>query len=738
MQSLRIVLRDADAPLHHLAAAELQRYVRRLFGFTPPLSRGAAPADGAAAIIIEGSPRRAQGEQTYWLEPETRDGGSVLRLGGGSPRAALWAAYELIAHWGVHFLVQGDVFPDEVRPLSFPQAPVIRNPDFPVREFRIINDMANSGVFWSLEQHKLLFAQLAKLRFTGVLVSTYPHQPWAHYSFGGIERCSGDLCYGWRHPVHAGTVGRELFGAVDYHTNPDFQGAATYEERLERGQRLMRGIFGAAHQRGLEVTYVHPTGEVPDEFALRLPELSAGVQLPDPDIAQAHYSRHGLTYSGGPAAQEKYRTPLNPVYVDLMETSLVAHMEAYPDAERYSLSEQEFPPGGAGVEACWRQLDEKYGVESILPLEQIRARAAQQHFYAPGRALSQAMGAIQSLRLYDILINERRVLDHASQSQARMRVTFFSEHLQPLVEHILPPDRCEFMAIVDYLPARVAERMDTLAFAKNSAMDVVMITTIEDDNVGFLPQLVTPALHQTVQKMRQYAIKGFCFRQFDISQHEPSMAYMAEAAWDGTATPDKTYQRYANRVAGAQAAEDLVAALGAVGELTDAANSLMGAGFMFPSLYHKYWHQGAAPDPAWRDYIQRLLPIRERLEIALSRCEPRGQKLLSNYLNFVVFAAQFLEAMDLIRQAREVYDQAQEQKTAGDALAFHPLITRAATLLGMAEQASEQALNTWAAQSADPTDTGTLAGLNAYGHDWLRGKRVEVYWESQQYGFAHL
>ncbi len=71
-------------------------------------------------------------------------------------------------------------------------------------------------------------------------------------------------------------------------------------------------------------------------------------------------------------------------------------------------------------------------------------------------------------------------------------------------------------------------------------------------------------------------------------------------------------------------------------------------------------------------------------------------------------------------------------------MAYHPLITRASDLLFEAEEASEQALRTWIEQVADPTDLGTLAGLNAYGHDWLRGKCTEVYWESQQYGFRDL
>ena len=51
---------------------------------------------------------------------------------------------------------------------------------------------------------------------------------------------------------------------------------------------------------------------------------------------------------------------------------------------------------------------------------------------------------------------------------------------------------------------------------------------------------------------------------------------------------------------------------------------------------------------------------------------------------------------------------------------------------------SEEALRTWAAQVADPTDLGSLAGLNAYGHDWLRGKHTEIYWESQRYGFTDM
>lgn len=721
-----------------LAAEELQRYARQLFGFSPPICREGSSREPVCRIEVGAETSEALSDQAYAIRPSSSGDEAGLSLTGGSPRAVLWAAYEVAAAWGVHFLVQGDVWPDDPGPFHLPQLDLKREPIFPRREFRIINDMANSGVFWSLEQHKALFDQLAKLRFTGVLISTYPHQPWAHYAFEGIERSSGGLCYGWKHPVHDLTIGRELFGGVAQHTNPDFQGAETYEEQLACGQRLMRGILEATRARGLETTYMHPTSEVPDEFALQLAEFSAGVDLPEGSVAQTHFSRHGLTYVGGPTRLEKYRTPLNPVYVDLMEAALVAHMQAYPKADRYGLGEQEFPPGGAGAEECWRILDGKYGVEAILPLAEIEERADKQFFYAKGRALAQAMGAVQTLRLCDILINERRVLDHAQNPNAKIRVTFFSEHLQPLVEQVLNPAQCEFIAIVDYLPARVAERMHTLEFAREGKLDVMLITTIEDDNVGFLPQLVTPSLHTTVQKMRDYGIQGFCFRQFDISQHEPAMAYMAEAAWDASTTPEDAYQRYAVGVAGEAAAGDLLAAFRGVDELTEAANGMMGLGFMWPSLYSKHWQPGTRPDPAWQEYMARLGPVIEHLERAVDRSAPRGRRLVGNYLCFVRFAGLFLHAMDLIRQAREAYDQAREKREARDHVAYHPLITRSSDLLSAAEEASERALRMWVEQVADATDLGSLAGLNAYGHDWLRGKSVEVYWESQCYGLVDL
>jgi len=730
MTQLNIQSDQQDEPLLRFAADELARYTRRLFGFAPALNASAPRAQHCVSLELA----EHTSDQCYTFATN----GDRLRIRAGSPRAALWAVYELVAQWGVHYLVQGDVFPDEVGAFHLPDLNGSRTPTFTRRDFRVINDMANSGVLWSLEQYRDLFDQLAKLRFTGIYIQTYPHQPWAHYSFRGVERCSAGLVYGWKHRIHPGTIGRQLLLPGAEHTNPDFAHCQTYEDWMLAGRRFMRGLFDAARARGLEVTYDHPTSEVPDEFAYRLEEFSRaeGVELPDEEggIEQTHFSRHGLTYSGGRAPVEKYRSPLNPVYVDLMETAFVAHIRAYPDADRYALTEQEFPPGGAGADECWRQLDEKYGLSQIVTLDQIKERAAKQFFYAEGRAFKQAMGAIQSLHLYDQLINQRDVLQYATRPHTKLIVKFFSEHLQPLVERVFAAGKVEFNAIVDYLPARVAERMFTLDYVKNSCIDVMMTTTIEDDNVGFLPQLNTQFLHRTVAKMREYGLIGFMFRQFDISQHEPCMRYMADAAWDDTLTPEISYRRFARRLVGAEAAEDYVEILKAVEAMTERANAMIGQGFMWPSLYYGHWSAGSKPVPEWQEYIDSLQPIEEKLGEVLQKTAPRGRRLVDNYMHFIRFAQQFMAMKNSLRAARAAYDEARAIRRSGDLLGFHPAIGKAAELLFETERLSAQAISTWAQQVADPTDAGSLAGLNAYGHDWLRGKAVEVYWESQCYG----
>jgi len=110
MAALRINVTSPADPLLEHAANELSRYVRTLFGFTPATESEDAENNVAIDVSAE------LPDQVYRIA--SRENG--LDIVAGSSRAALWGVYGLVSHWGVHFLVQGDVFPDDPGPFRLP------------------------------------------------------------------------------------------------------------------------------------------------------------------------------------------------------------------------------------------------------------------------------------------------------------------------------------------------------------------------------------------------------------------------------------------------------------------------------------------------------------------------------------------------------------------------------------------------------------------------------------------
>jgi hypothetical protein len=110
--------------LERFAAEEIAAQLAKLYGAdTAVVDR--AP-DGDMPLVLIGSPatnpavKQAVGEK--W--PKLSEQGHMLRslnlgnrdtliVGGGSPRATLWAAYELGHRLGIRYLLSGDVYPAE-------------------------------------------------------------------------------------------------------------------------------------------------------------------------------------------------------------------------------------------------------------------------------------------------------------------------------------------------------------------------------------------------------------------------------------------------------------------------------------------------------------------------------------------------------------------------------------------------------------------------------------------------
>jgi len=291
-----------------------------------------------------------------------------------------------------------------------------------------------------------------------------------------------------------------------------------------------------------------------------------------------------------------------------------------------------------------------------------------------------------------------------------------SDAMMPVLPHVFDHDRFEFIRAGDYLTARVAEHMDRLAFAKGSSFQLHQVTTINDDNIGFLPQFNTTVLQKMTRGMRHHGVRGYWFRQFDISEYEPVMACLAEAGWDRTATARKTYTRQVERICGRAAVEPMLKAFFMLEGALENTNSVIGTGFMMPRLISKFWTDGFYGrdyGKTWKKLIGSYEAIEPHLERAEALSAPRGRRYTADTLAFIRFAPLFLRTAILVAEARGSFDaagalvDAPRGRRPFDVSGYNATMRRSARQLAEATATLERATRIWADSVRDPTDRGS-------------------------------
>jgi hypothetical protein len=127
-----VVLGGDPPELERFAARDLCDYLAKLFNVQTYPNRN--PSDSADIVFLVGSPetnalvKQATQHKAF---PKVSDQGIVLLrmelaghpapiVGGGSPRATLWAVYELVERWGVRYLVDRDMLPQQIGAFKIP------------------------------------------------------------------------------------------------------------------------------------------------------------------------------------------------------------------------------------------------------------------------------------------------------------------------------------------------------------------------------------------------------------------------------------------------------------------------------------------------------------------------------------------------------------------------------------------------------------------------------------------
>lgn len=706
---VQIIIPDSAPKMEQFAAREMAAMIGRLFEAevelqTEPSATRESTEQPVHTILI-GSPKTnpaiANLPGIRW--PELSNQGlallstndpkrPTLAVGGGSPAATLWAVYEAGHRWGIRYLLSGDVYPATSPAWSLSDWNVVREPTLATRAWRTVNDFAIGPEAWGLEEQRRVLRQLAKLKFNRVVISVYPWQPFVDFEFRGVRKNSALLWYGYRYPIDAETAGRIPFRGATEFTNPDFVGKTGYQERIDAGVGLVRGIIDEAQSLGMTTALSLSPLEFPKEFAPVLPE------------AKQITSLENLVIGPGPK-----QPPDDPLLLDLTKTQLAAYLRTYPDLDALYLSLPEFPDWVEHFEASWTRIQKRSRLGDATTLEQLTNAARDRKLVASGdRGVQALRGNLAAIDFLQTLLADKQTFRRPDGKPVEINITQVDTALFPVLDKLGMPD-AGWMHFVDYTARRVVQNTDLLRRLPASARSSrhALILTLADDNVGVLPQMSTPHLHRLIGQMREQGFHGFSTRYWLIGDLDHTVLYLSRAGFDTQATPDTVLQELIDPMCGEGVRDRVAIAFRKIEQATDRIDE-QDIGFTFPVPQVVMRHYAADSDPpAWWAEVQKLYgEAMNEMYRAHDRSHPRGRPFLRYFAKRLEFTSSYLDSIQALRRAAAA-------RAKGDRELQVQQVEKAV-------EAMYNGLNAISEVARDSGDLGVIAVLNEYGYRPLR------------------
>jgi hypothetical protein len=649
---IALVVAENAPELEQLAATELAAQFEKLWGAEAQIA--AKPPAKSNAVILIGSPDTnpavkaavgknwpAVSDQGIVLRSIEADSGKRLIVGGGSPVATLWAAYELGHQFGIRYLLQQDVYPAKAPEFRIDGWNLVQEPNLRSRTWRTINDFPIGPEAWGLDEHRRMLRQLAKLKFNRVLLSIYPWQPFMHYEYGSVKKQSAMLWFGYHYPIDGEIPSRGIFGGAAEFYNPDLAGETSYDELTQAGIQLVRGIIDESHRLGMTVGLSFSPLEFPKEFAAALPDAKVVHQL------------ESLTI--GPGAKQ---SPDDKRLAGLASAQLRTFLETYPTLDAIYLTLPEFPEWDEHAEAAWKRLKQRAGLDDALKLKDLEDAAAKRSTLISGqRGVRAVRGNVTSLDFLQTWLADPKLLQRPDGQRVELYIMDVDPALSPYLDRLLP-DRAGSVQFIDYTARRVAEHLDLLEQlpvkkdGERPSADPTLIFTLADDNVGVLPQLATRHLHQITQALRKNHWAGFSTRYWIPGDLDPTVHYLSRAAFDASVTPESAYADLLRPNCGEGVAERAILSWDSIEQATDVIDKHdIGFAFPVPNMVMKHYASTEPPPEWWQTVSDHYLNAMNEMYRAHDRSEPVGRKLLYRLARRYEFGLEYMTAMQAVRQA---------------------------------------------------------------------------------------
>ena len=703
---------DADE-LQRFAATELQTYLHKLFGISVDI-RSDRPREPHICFIL-GQIDDAHIQQVESRLPTLSDQGILIRscdadtliLAGGSSSAVAWAAYELIEQYGVTFLLHGDVYSENPGPFHLPEIDLVLEPTLRLRSWRQFNDLPTGPGLWSLAQQESFIRQIFKQKFNGIYLCLWPHHPFVDFSVNGIQRRTACLLFGQQIPIDADNIGRQHLPDAPFLDNPEFLGAETYAEKLSVGRRLLEGILRQTRFLQMRTSIHFQPLEFPAEFRPLLQQpTEKSIQL------------GGLTCA-------ELGDLTNPGHISLIEAGFRAHLEQWGTVDEFHLSLPEHPHADRRFRQCWGELDEKYHLEEEHPLDDLLAIGARNYLIPGGleRAEREFKSSISMLHFFDRFFAGNDLLQQAEDRGISVHLNLGgnSQPLFPILNRLLWPG-AGISTSMGYTASRAVRALRSMESLDAEKIPAALVLTLQDDNVGSLPQVATRSLHQLLQELSQRSWRGFFTRHWPIGDLDPPATLLARYPWRASFTPDDAYQFHFGRVCGPDAVPTLNRAL----SLLEDATLILDLDFLslfFPVLgIMCRTLETDTPMPEGLFHVRALYEEAGRL---LDHAESNitsssGRAELAYWQSRIDFTVQALiEKEELHNGGMKVH----AARITSDTGAEETYLREAEACYQRAVEAGEIALRATASQIRDDSDRATLA---AYYHFFVREVREKA------------
>jgi len=678
-----VVESDAD-PLIKFAADELKTYIEKIYGIDATIVSKASERGLSFNIKVV---TKDLSDQGILIQPHD----NVLTIAGGSPQATLWAVYELVQRWGVRYLIDSDVLPENPGQLKFPEKEIKMEPNMRIRCWRLLNTLPPGPISWSWQDNRRFLRQIAKMKYNRIHASMWSLHPFVQYSFRGMEKPPGMLYFGFKYPIDDDTIGKEKFGEMTEFTNPELYGAKSPAELVERGIALAGKILNEAKALGIQPGISIRPFEWHKQFMEVLPGSEIAYQV-------------GML-EAGPGKNQSMEDPL---LREMIATIVRAYVSTYPQAEYIHIGLPEHRSWVGFAPQAYDKFDKQYNLSDIGTYDQLCAKARNRS-YALGNERSERMlkSDLAMLWFFDSLVREKNLLRRPNGSNAKLIYRGIGPELYPLIGKMMPPGG-EIMATIDYTASLVLEKKEYLEKPPSDPVAASVIFTLADDNIGVLPQSATYSLHELLKVMRTYGWEGFYTRYWTVGDLDLSAHFLSLASWDANVTPEDAVRDFIQNVCGQNCVEPVLKVFSLIEETTVRLDKKeLGVAFCVPNMMGKHYSKGKFSETltwAHENYRQAF----NHMQTAYQNCRPGGRHFLKYHLNRLHFAVKYLDAAEHFAATGRL-------ERAGE-------LPEAAKQAKQAYQDIRLALQLWTDVARDYGDLGAIAAMNEYCYRPIRKK----------------